>query len=410
MEFRKVYTTILVFVLAILSLAYSLNIETGYLYVDSKLSNIGSTTQAFNMLPLRFSKDTKFDGTFYVKTGLTLNNTYDNLYVHFSGDFYGFSLPVPVTVPIINEAYTYVCTDFGDFKGGRFVEKLPDSEVFNVYDKVGSKIDTQKLPITGGMYTYTSDFGTLKVIVYSALEGIPTSPEATFTVKTNLPENVKAQIIKNLSSSSSNIVLEDQKLIDHFNLGVNWMGNLSNIDYYVLLGLKKADYMMIDKITSEGANVKKPYIFTLSNGLVYQIPSKPFIIHNYLSYESDSVSNFNVYVPSLSQNVEIEEKVPDSLNEVIGVEYQLGSNGIIGFDTYVNLKDFKYNDTVFGLYGSYKKDKLNLKYVVKYNLESKVFDILYEASYNFDKNAGIFIRGIKNSDDNLIMLGVESRT
>lgn len=410
MKSKKVCATFFIFVFAILNLSYSLNIETGYLYVDSKLSDIGSITQVFNFLPLKFSKDTKFDGTFYVKTGLTLNNTYDNLYVHFSSDFYGFSLPVPVTVPIINEAYTYVCTNFGDFKGGRFVEKLPDSEIFNVYDKVGNKIDTQKLPITGGMYTYISDFGTLKVIVYSALEGIPTSPEATFTVKTNLPESVKSQIIKNLSSSSSNIVLEDQKLIDHFNLGVNWMGNLSNIDYYVLVGLKKADYMLIDKVTNEGVNVKKPYIFTLSNGLVYQIPSKPFIIHNYLSYESDSVSNFNVYIPSLSQNVEIEEKVPDSLNEVVGVEYQLGSNGIIGFDTYVNLKAFKYNTTIFGLYGSYKKDKLNLKYVVKYSFESKVFDILYEASYNFDKNAGVFIRGIKNSDDNLIMLGVESRT
>ncbi|ABR30881.1 hypothetical protein SU69_05220 [Thermosipho melanesiensis] len=397
---KKISFALLLF--SILAFSFNLNFESGYFYIDSDILNIGEYD--FGMLKL--STDTKFNGTFYAKSSLVFDQIYENSYLYFKGDFYAISLPIPTFVTALEEAYAEIYTNLGDIKVGRFVDKLPDSEVYKVYDKVGKYVDNKKLPLTGLKYLYTTDFGSFMFNVFSNLETFASNPSTyTYTVKTEIPDLYKSQILALLSSQSTPI-LEDL-LGEKSGYGLGFMGNIFGIDYSFYLTYKLADYFVVDRVLEEGPLVKRPFIYTISNSLVYQIPDTLFMLHNYFGFESESISNFDIIVSGLGK-VDIEEKVPSVLENVLGIEYQIGSDGLIGLDVYTKFLDLKYHSSSFGVYGNYTKDNMDIKGVIKYNVEDKKIGILYEAGYGFDDYTKLFIRGKWNDDVNLIMVGVKS--
>jgi hypothetical protein len=406
---KKVVLALLV-ILASFGFSYSLLFEGGYLYYDG--NDFSLETNSLTIIPVKFSTDTKFDGTFYTKSSLRFDQTFDNSYVYFDGQFFTASFFVPLAVVNVNEAYVETYTNFGDLKVGKFVEKLVDSEVFKVYDKIGSYLAGEKLSITGAKYAYTTNYGTLGLYTFSTFESLPSSTPASYvyTVKTNLPDETKMAILASMQGGGLPIVFKDQKFADHFSYAINWSGNVLGVDYGVLLAYKKSNYLVVDKILEDGVHLKWPFVYTASLSFVYQIPSTSFIVHNYTGFESENKSTFNLPVEGLGE-VEIEEKVPSVLENVFGIEYQIGTQGLIGFDGYIRLYDFEYYDSAISAYGDYKKDEFSVKGMVKYNMKSEKIDVMYEGSYNFDDYTALFARGlyskIDDSDTNVVMIGVK---
>ncbi|MBT1248077.1 MULTISPECIES: hypothetical protein [unclassified Thermosipho (in: thermotogales)] len=384
-------------ILFVYAFSFTLNLESGYLYLDTNLVDIGQYKMYF---PLTFSSDTKFDRTFYTKSALIFDQVYDSSYIYFEGDFYSILYPVPLTLTTLKEAYAEAYTKFGDIRVGKFIERLPDSEIFKVYDKVGKFFESEKLPTIGARYMYNTDFGSIKLNVFSNFVQFERPATYTYTVKTDLPDD---SLILALLNTPSTPVLDGLKPM--LSYGMGWFGNMFGVDYSLYLTYKGADYFVVDKISEEGLVVKRPFVFTISNSLVYQVPKTSFLVHNYLGFESGSVSDFEISVLGVG-DVKIEEKVPSVLENVSGVEYQIGSNGLVGVDGYIKLVDLKYDSFLVGIYGNYSKDNFNVKGMVKYNLED--FDVLYELGYNFDDYTGVFLRSKWNKDITLVMVGLKS--
>lgn len=409
---------IFVFMLSIIStiaFSFSLNFEGGYLYngFENILDlNLIQNTEYY-MLPIKFSTETSFEGAFYTKSSIMFDSILDNSYIFFEGDFYTVSLPIPVTFVDVKEAYGEVYTNYGELRIGKFIDKLYDSEVFNVYDKIGKRILSEKFAITGLRYNYTTNYGVAGLYVFSTLETVPSLPSTSthsYEVVTNLPDEYKLQILATLGNSDSQVIIEDPKFIDRFAYAANWTGNIKGLDYSILLTYQKADYLITDKISEDGVHLKWPFIYTGSLSLIYQVPNTSFIVHNYSGFVSGNSNTFKI--PFGTQEVEIKKSVANTLEDVLGVEYQIGSNGLIGLDGYVKLSDFEYDDSAIAIYGNYTNDKYDVRGMVKYEIESEEVEGIYELSYEFDSYTKAFVRGLhlvdKENTDSIIMVGLKS--